>query len=73
VIGNLGMAHMGMSMHSLIESSNQIKSNVYREGVPTVPVARRIREAVGVVRLIENDRKSDLALFNPEGLPSQYT
>jgi hypothetical protein len=27
VIGNLGMAHMGMSMHSLIESSNQIKSN----------------------------------------------
>jgi hypothetical protein len=27
VIGNLGMAHMGMSMHSLIDSSNQIKSN----------------------------------------------
>jgi hypothetical protein len=27
VIGDLGMAHMGMSMHSLIESSNQIKSN----------------------------------------------
>jgi hypothetical protein len=30
VIGNLGTAHMGMSIHSLIESLNQIKSNVYR-------------------------------------------
>jgi len=28
----IGTAHMGMSMHSLIESSNQIKSNVYRIG-----------------------------------------
>jgi hypothetical protein len=28
-LGNLGTAHMGMSMHSLKELSNQIKSNVY--------------------------------------------
>jgi hypothetical protein len=26
-----------------------------------------------VIRLVENDRKSDLALFNTEGLTGQYT
>jgi hypothetical protein len=33
------MAHMGMSMHSLIESLNQIKSNRMYIGVLTLPGA----------------------------------
>jgi hypothetical protein len=33
------------------------------------PLSRRVREATGVIRLIENDRKDDLALFSSEGLP----
>jgi hypothetical protein len=36
----------------------------------TALLARRVREAVGVIRLAENDRKSDLILFKSEGLPS---
>ena len=44
-----------------------------RDGVLTAPLARRIRVAVGVIRLIENDRKGDLTLFDSEGLPGQYT
>jgi hypothetical protein len=41
-----------------------------QDGALTAPPARRIREAVGVIRLIENDQKSDLTLFDSEGLPS---
>jgi hypothetical protein len=43
------------------------------DGVLTAPLARRIREAVGVIRLVENDRKSDLTLFDSESLPGKYT
>jgi ribonuclease HI len=43
------------------------------DGALTAPLARRIREAAGVVRLIEEDRKSDSARFSSEGLPGQYT
>ena len=39
------------------------------KGVLTAPLARRIREAAGVIRLVENDRKSDLTVLNFEGLP----
>ena len=35
-----------------------------------VPLARRIREAIGVIRLVENDRKGDLTIFDSKGLPS---
>jgi hypothetical protein len=35
----------------------------------TALLARRIREAVGVIRLVENDRKSNLTLFDSKGLP----
>jgi ribonuclease HI len=56
-----------------VEADKAAREATSREGVPTAPAARRIREAAGVIRLIENDRKSDLALFNPEGLPGQYT
>jgi hypothetical protein len=37
------------------------------------PLPRRTREAVGVIRLVENDRKGDLILFDSKGLPGQYT
>jgi hypothetical protein len=40
-----------------------------QDGTLTTLVAKRIREAVGLIRLIENDRKSDLALVSSEGLP----
>jgi len=38
-----------------------------------MPLARRIREVAGVIRLVENDWKSELTLFDFEGLPAQYT
>jgi ribonuclease HI len=44
-----------------------------RDNILTAPPARRIREVVGVIRLVENDRKSDLTIFDSEGLPGQYT
>ena len=52
-----------------VEADKAAREATGREGVPTAPAARRIREAAGVIRLIENDRKSDSALFNPKGLP----
>jgi len=39
----------------------------------TVPLARRVREAVGLIKAIEQDRKRDSDQFDPEGLPGQYT
>jgi hypothetical protein len=36
-------------------------------------LARRIREAIGVIRLIERDRVVDLDRFDSDGLLGQYT
>jgi hypothetical protein len=39
----------------------------------TAPAINGVREAAGMIRLVENDRKSDLVLSSSEGLPSQFT
>jgi ribonuclease HI len=44
-----------------------------RDGALTTLLVRKIREAIGVIRLVENDRKSDLTRFDSESLPGQYT
>jgi ribonuclease HI len=41
-------------------------------GLTALP-ARRIREAMGVIKLIERDRVIDLDCFDSDGLPGQYT
>jgi hypothetical protein len=41
-------------------------------GLTALP-ARRIREAIGVIKLIERDRAVDLDCFNSAGLLGQYT
>jgi hypothetical protein len=38
------------------------------QGALTAPLPRGIREAVGVIRLVENDRKGDLTLFDSGGI-----
>jgi hypothetical protein len=55
------------------EADRAAREAASRDGALTAPLARRIREAGGVIRLAENDRKSDLTLFDSEGLPGQYT
>jgi hypothetical protein len=40
---------------------------------PTAPATNEIREAAGVIRLVENVRKSDLVLSSSGDLPGQYT
>jgi len=39
----------------------------------TAPVTNETREATGMIRLVENDRKSDLVPSSSEGLPGQLT
>ena len=40
---------------------------------PTAPATNEIRQAAGVIRLVENVRKSDLVLSSSGDLPGQYT
>jgi hypothetical protein len=55
------------------EADRAAREAASRDSIPTAPPARRIREVVGVIRLVENDRKSDLTILDSEGLPGQYT
>jgi hypothetical protein len=55
------------------EADRAAREAASRDGALTAPLARRIREAVGVISLVENDQKSDITLFDSEGLPGQYT
>jgi ribonuclease HI len=55
------------------EADKAAREAASQDGTLTAPPARRIREAIGVIRLVENDRKGDLTIFDSEGLPSQYT
>jgi ribonuclease HI len=64
-------AHAGVCGNT--EADRAAREAAGRDGTLTAPLARRIREAAGVIRLVENDRKSDLTLFDSEGLPGQYT
>jgi hypothetical protein len=40
---------------------------------PTAPVLERVREAAGVIRLINRDRSDDPNPFDTTRLPGQYT
>ena len=55
------------------EADKAAREAASQVGTLTAPLARRIREAIGVIRLVENDRKGDLTIFDSEGLPGQYT
>ena len=65
------LGHAGV--YGNIEADKAAREAASQDGTLTAPLARRIREAVGVIRLIKNDRKGDLTIFNSKGLPSQYT
>jgi len=56
-----------------VQADRAAREAASRDGALTVPLARRIREAAGMIRMVENERKSDLTLFDSEGLPGQYT
>jgi hypothetical protein len=51
------------------EADRAAREAASRDSILTVPPAKRIREVVGVIRLVENDWKSDLTIFDSEGLP----
>jgi hypothetical protein len=65
------LGHAGVCGNT--EADRAAREVTSRDSILTVPPARRIREVVGVIRLVENDWKSDLTVFDSEGLPSQYT
>jgi len=41
--------------------------------IPTAPATNEIREAAGVILMVEHVRKSDLVLSSSGDLPGQYT
>jgi hypothetical protein len=65
------LVHAGVCGNT--EADEAARETTSRDVALTAPAARRIREVAGVIRLIKNDRKSDLALFSSEGLAGQYT
>jgi len=65
------LGHAGVCGNT--EADRAAREAASRDGGLTAPLARRIREAVGAIRLVENDQKSDLTLFESEGLPGECT
>jgi ribonuclease HI len=63
--------HSGVCGNTQADEAAREAAN--REGGLTAPLARRIREATRVIRLIEQDRAADSNHFDPDGLPGQYT
>jgi len=49
------------------------KAAASQAGGLTAPLARRVREAAGLMKAIEQDRKRDSDNFDREGIPGQYT
>jgi ribonuclease HI len=62
------LGHTGVCGNT--EADRAAREAASRDGALTAPIARRIREAGGVIRLVKNDRKGDLTLFDSEGLSS---
>jgi hypothetical protein len=62
------LGHVGVYRN--IEADKAAREAASQDGTLTAPLARRIREAIGVIRLVENDRKGDLTIFDSKGLPS---
>ena len=56
-----------------IEADVAARETTSRDVTLTAPAARRIRKAVCMIRLIEDDRKSESALSSSESLLGQYT
>jgi ribonuclease HI len=50
------------------EADRAAREATSRDGALTAPLARRIREVVGVICLVKNYRKGDLTLFDSKGL-----
>jgi len=65
------LGHAGVCENT--EADRAARETASWNSILTVPPARRIWEVVGVIRLVENDWKSDLTIFDSEGLPGQYT
>jgi ribonuclease HI len=63
--------HAGVCANVQAEKAAREAAN--QEGGLTALPARRIREAMGVIKLIERDRVVDLDCFDSDGLPGQYT
>jgi hypothetical protein len=63
--------HSGVCGNTQADEAAREAAN--REGGLTAPLARRVREATGVIRLVERDRAADSNHFDPDGLPGQYT
>jgi len=61
------LGHTGV--YGNTEVDRAAREAVSRDGALIAPLARRIREAAGVIRLVENDREGDRTLFDSEGLP----
>jgi len=55
------------------EANDAAQEASSREGRPTALVRERVREAAGVIRLINRDRSEDPTLFDTTRLPGQYT
>jgi hypothetical protein len=55
------------------QADRAAKAAASQAGGLTAPLARRIREAAGLMKAIEQDRKRDSDNVDPEGIPGQYT
>jgi hypothetical protein len=61
------LGHAGVCRN--IEADRVAQEAASRDSVLMALLARRIREAAGVIRLVKNDQKGNLTLFDSEGLP----
>lgn len=55
------------------EADEAVWEAASRNLTPTAPATNEIQEAAGVIRLVDNDHKSDLIFSSSEDLRVQYT
>ena len=55
------------------EANDAAREASSQEGKPTAQARERVREVVGVIRLINRDRSENPTLFDTTRLPGQYT
>ena len=65
------LGYSGIIGNKEADEATRIESN--REGKPTAPILERVREVLGIVRLINEDRCKDLTALDTTSMPGRYT
>jgi hypothetical protein len=63
--------HSGIIGNKEADEPARTESN--REGKLTAPALERVREILGVIRLINKDRSKDLTALDTTSMPGRYT